>query len=80
MKVFTGAFRKVDGSVRVMRWVNLTDVPKHVMDATVKGTGRAPTLADGSIRVWDIQARGIRVYNSATATTDVVVTDEPVNF
>ena len=80
VKVFSGAFRKKDGSVRVMRWVDLIDVPQHIMDATVKGTGKKATLAAGSFHVWDIDARGIRIYNSETATTDIVVSEDDVKF
>jgi WD40 repeat protein len=35
---------------------------------------------DGSVRVWDLEARGVRIYNSKTATSDLSVTDEPVVF
>lgn len=80
VKVFAGAFRKKDGSVRVMRWVDLASVPKHIMDATVKGTGKKPTLAEGSFHVWDLDARGIRVYNAETATTPIVESQEDVKF
>jgi hypothetical protein len=80
MRVFSGSFKKKDGTERAMKFVLLDDVDAEVKSKLFKSDKPGPKLPEGSVRVWDIEARGVRIYNSNTATTDLTVTEEPVVF
>lgn len=80
MRVFSGSFIKKDGTERAMRFVMLDDVDADIKAKLFKSDKPGPVLPDGSVRVWDLDARGVRIYNSKTATSELSVVDEPVVF
>ena len=80
MRVFSGSFIKKDGSERTMRFVMLDDVDADIKARLFKSDKPGPQLPAGSVRVWDLDARGVRIYNANTATSDLSVTNEPVVF
>ena len=69
-KVYTESFKKVDGSVRKMRFVRLSELTST--DYTTYNIPKfdsknVRTLAAGQETVWDLDKNAFRTFNSATA-------------
>ena len=75
MKANLGIFRKKDGSLRTMRFVNLKDLPEGFFISQTKGTGKKTSLTEGSNLVWDLDKQGFRVFNRNTIIGEVETFD-----
>jgi hypothetical protein len=75
VKAFSGTFVKNDGTVRTMRFVKITDLPKGFLNENTKGTGKTRNLADGKELVWDIEFHSFRVFNWKTVKGEVLPFD-----
>ncbi len=75
MKANLGIFRKKDGSLRTMRFVNLKDLPEGFFISQTKGTGKKTSLTEGSNLVWDLDKQGFRVFNRNTIIGEVEIFD-----
>lgn len=63
MKAFKGTFMKKTGERRMMRFVQIKDLPKGFAEAKFKGTGKKHLLTEGSELVWDIDQEDFRIFN-----------------
>ena len=72
-QIHTGTFTKRNGQTRTMSFIKEADVP-----TTVRGTGTGPRLSKGEEVVYDINARGFRVFN--WNTTQGQVSQKNMNF
>jgi hypothetical protein len=75
LKANLGIFRKKDGSLRTMRFVNLKDLPEGFFISQTKGTGKKTSLTEGSNLVWDLDKQGFRVFNRNTIIGEVEIFD-----
>ena len=71
MKANLGIFRKKDGSLRTMRFVDLGDLPEDFFTSQTKGTGKKTSLNEGSNLVWDLDKQGFRVFNRNTIIGEI---------
>jgi hypothetical protein len=71
LKANLGIFRKKDGSLRTMRFVDLGDLPDDFFTSQTKGTGKKTSLAEGSNLVWDLDKQGFRVFNRNTIIGEI---------
>ena len=72
--VNTGTFTKADGSERTMRFVRFNDIPSDFRgDKSPRSFGDAET-------VYDVEAKGYRVFNNTTVIGEVSSTEEVVAF
>tara|TARA_A100000164_G_C21561991_1_gene609944 strand:+ start:362 stop:610 length:249 start_codon:yes stop_codon:yes gene_type:complete len=58
---YTGTFTKRNGQTRTMTFVKGADIPQ-----SVRGSGQAPRLSQGEEVVYDVNAKGFRVFNHNT--------------
>jgi len=65
-QVHTGTFTKRNGETRTMSFIKSTDVPSAIL-----GEGRTPRLSKGEEVVYDINAKGFRVFNWNTTQGQV---------
>ena len=72
-QIHTGTFTKRNGQARTMSFIKGTDVP-----STIRGTGTGPRLSQGEEVVYDIKAKGFRVFN--WNTTQGQVSQKNMNF
>ena len=75
MKANLGIFKKKDGSLRTMRFVNLKDLPEGFFISQTKGTGKKTNLTEGSNLVWDLDKQGFRVFNKSTIIGEIKTFD-----
>ena len=71
MRAHLGTFKKKDGSLRTMRFIDLKDLPEGFFISQTKGTGKKRTLAEGSNLVWDLDKQGFRVFNKSTIIGEI---------
>lgn len=71
MKAYLGTFKKKDGNLRTMRFVDLKDLPEGFFVSQTTGTGKKRTLAEGSNLVWDLDIQGFRVFNRNTIIGEI---------
>lgn len=71
MKANLGIFKKKDGSLRTMRFVDLKDLPEGFFISQTKGTGKKTNLTEGSNLVWDLDKQGFRVFNRSTIVGEI---------
>lgn len=71
MKANLGIFKKKDGSLRTMRFVELGDLPEGFFISQTKGTGKKTNLTEGSNLVWDLDKKGFRVFNKSTIVGEI---------
>ena len=71
MKANLGIFKKKDGSLRTMRFVELGDLPEGFFISQTKGTGKKTNLTEGSNLVWDLDKQGFRVFNRKTIIGEI---------
>ena len=71
MRANLGTFKKKDGSLRTMRFVELGDLPEGFFISRTKGTGKKTNLAEGSNLVWDLDRQGFRVFNKNTIIGEI---------
>ena len=72
-KTYTGTFTKRNGQTRTMTFIKSTDVPTHI-----RGTGTAPRLSNTEEVVYDVNARGFRVFNHNTVQGQI--TENNIDF
>ena len=75
MKANLGIFKKKDGSLRTMRFVDLKDLPEGFFISQTKGTGKKTNLTEGSNLVWDLDKQGFRVFNKKTIIGEIEAFD-----
>jgi len=75
LKANLGIFKKKDGSLRTMRFVNLKDLPEGFFISQTKGTGKKTNLTEGSNLVWDLDKQGFRVFNKSTIIGEIKTFD-----
>lgn len=80
MKSYRAAFKKKDGDLREMHFVKLSDLPKQFVSDKMKGNNKKHVLQEGMELVWDLQAKGFRIFNWNTVEGVVIVTEEEVDF
>ena len=72
-KQYTGTFIKRNGDSRTMSFIKGSDVPKHI-----KGINEGPHLSNTEEVVYDVHAKGFRVFNWNTVQGQV--TEKKVTF
>ena len=65
-KQYTGTIIKRNGHSRTMSFIKGSDVPNHI-----KGSGKGPRLSSTEEVVYDVHAKGFRVFNWNTVEGDV---------
>ena len=75
MKSYKGTFLKKDGSQRTMHFVKVSDLPKRMVEAKIKGTGKVRTLSDGSETVYDVETKEFRIFNHKTLVGKILEMD-----
>lgn len=61
---YTGTFRKLDGSTRLMNYIKVLDLPKGMVS---ENTRKNHVSSDGKREiVYDINEHGIRTFNHGT--------------
>jgi hypothetical protein len=58
-----------------MHFVKISDLPKRMVEAKIKGTGKVRTLADGSETVYDVEAKEFRIFNHKTLVGEILEMD-----
>jgi len=71
MKANLGTYMKKDGTLRTMRFVNITDLPEDFLSSQFKGSGKPRQLAEGHRLVWDLDKQGFRIFNQKTIVGEV---------
>lgn len=77
MKSYIASFRKKDGSVRMMNFARLKDLPPGFLNDKVKGK-KPPVLNEGAELVWDLDTNEFRVFNWNTILGEAQ--EKEVNF
>lgn len=77
MKTYYASFRKKDGSMRLMHFIKLKDLPPGFLDSKVKGKKPA-VLSEGTELVWDLDTQDFRVFNWNTVLGTVREADEKI--
>jgi len=72
--VNTGTFTKADGSRRTMRFVRFGDIPSDFRG------GKSARIAGDVETVYDVDAKGYRVFNNTTVIGEVSSSEEVVTF
>ena len=72
-RAYTGTFTKNNGHKRTMTFIKGIDVPTHI-----RGGSRTTTLKEGQEVVYDVDAKGFRVFNWGTVQGQV--TEKNINF
>tara|TARA_R110000751_G_scaffold199314_1_gene304058 strand:- start:60 stop:329 length:270 start_codon:yes stop_codon:yes gene_type:complete len=75
LKANTGTFKKKDGSLRTMRFVDLNDLPEGFFTSQTKGSGKKLNLTEGSSLVWDLDKQGFRVFNRSAIIGEIKAFD-----
>ena len=81
MLVRVGEFKKKDGQSRKMKFLKISDMSeeeKNKIGLTPDKETKKKKLAEDSEMVYDVEARGFRVFNWATVTAEV--TQEEMEF
>ena len=74
MIVRMGEFRKKGGELRQMRFVRIADMTEEqriYVGVSQDDSKKQRVLAEGSETVYDVDAKGFRVFNWATVTGEV---------
>lgn len=77
MYAFRGTFIKKNGEEREMLFVKLRDLPDNFISENIAGTGMTKNYQPGSELVWDVEAKGFRVFNWTTKVGKVNKTRIP---
>tara|TARA_Y100001970_G_scaffold286952_1_gene410376 strand:+ start:641 stop:880 length:240 start_codon:yes stop_codon:yes gene_type:complete len=72
---YTGTFTKRNGQPRTMTFVKSGDVPP-----SHRGSGNSPKLSKGEEVVYDINAKGFRVFNHNTVQGVISESKQSVSF
>ena len=72
---YTGTFTKRNGQTRTMTFVKGTDIPQ-----SFRGSGKAPRLSQGEEIVYDVNAKGYRVFNHNTVQGQIVQNSTRFSF
>jgi len=72
-KTYTGTFTKRNGQSRTMTFVKNADIPQSFI-----GSGAPPRLSQGEEVVYDVNAKGYRVFNHNTVQGQI--TENSVRF
>lgn len=72
MTSYKGTFVKKDGTLRTMWFVKIEDLPNHMIDGMIKGTGKKLSLSEGSETVYDLDSKQIRIFNHYTVVGEVL--------
>ena len=70
MKTYNATFRKKDGTLREINFVELKDLPPGFLAGKIKGNS-TPPLKEGYQLVWDIDSNNFRIFNVATVIGEV---------
>ena len=70
LDVYEGTFKKQDGSLRKMKFIKLSDMPKLFLESKLAGK-KAHALSEGLERVWDLQEQEIRIFNWKTVLGEI---------
>ena len=65
-QIYTGTFTKRNGQTRTMSFIKHADIP-----SSIRGSGKTPHLSHGEEVVFDVNAKGFRVFNWNTAQGQV---------
>jgi hypothetical protein len=79
MRVYKAKFYKKNGEAREMSFVRLHDLSGVFLRENTKGTGKKAKLDGNRELVFDLEARGFRVFNWDTMVGDPVVEDREEN-
>ena len=71
-RAYTGTFTKNNGHKRTMTFIKSIDVPSHI-----RGSSRT-TLKEGQEVVYEVDAKGFRVFNWGTVQGQV--SEKNINF
>ena len=72
---YTGTFTKRNGQSRTMTFVKSSDIPSSVL-----GSGNTPKLSKGEEVVYDVHAKGFRVFNHNTIQGVISESKQSVSF
>jgi len=78
MKAYNATFRKKDGTLREINFVQLKDLPPGFLAGKIKGNSGPPPLKEGFVLVWDVDNNDFRVFNMTTVIGEV--TEKEINF
>ncbi len=71
VKGHTGTFVKQNGEQRTMTFVKLPDLPDQFLKSQIKGNGKERLLKDNLELVWEVKAKGFRIFNWNTVVGEV---------
>ena len=74
-KTYTGTFTKRNGQTRTMTFVKGADIPQ-----SFRGSGKPPRLSQGEEIVYDVNAKGYRVFNHNTVVGQVTQNNVTFSF
>ena len=72
---YTGTFTKRNGQSRTMTFVKGADIPQ-----SFRGSGKAPRLSQGEEIVYDVNAKGYRVFNHNTVQGQITENSTRFSF
>lgn len=78
MTGYNATFRKKDGTLREINFVQLKDLPPGFLAGKIKGNGGVPTLKEGYQLVWDTDVNEFRIFNMTTVVGDIK--EKEINF
>ena len=62
IRAYVGTFEKKNGEPRAMKFARLEDLPEGFVEQKTKGGNKARKLTEGNELVWDLDAKGFRVF------------------
>ena len=71
MKAYNATFRKKDGTLREINFLQLKDLPPGFLAGKIKGNSGPPPLKENYQLVWDIDNNDFRVVNMTTVIGEV---------
>ena len=74
-KTYTGTFTKRNGQTRTMTFVKGADIPQ-----SFRGSGKPPRLSQGEEIVYDVNAKGYRVFTHNTVVGQVTQNNVTFSF
>ena len=74
-KTYTGTFTKRNGQTRTMTFVKSADIPPSFL-----GSGKPPRLSSGEEIVYDVNAKGYRVFNHNTVQGQITENNTRFSF
>ncbi len=75
MKAFIATFKKVNGELRTMKYVHVSELPQEFITTKIKNTGKKQPLKESQQLVWDLDKNDFRILNKESIIGEIKEVD-----